>query len=156
MDINGGHGDVFAEGQKDEPRTEVTNSRKRYRISTGGESRDINMEINMSDYKSLPIDDKLSVMYSQMNIHKNKISNVENKIDHCLQLHNKVTSLEHQMTAHESRLKLLEYKTIDMEARGRRNNLIFGGFDEFRHEDCHAKIMDFLIHKLQIDQENCY
>ncbi|KAH3836713.1 hypothetical protein DPMN_110086 [Dreissena polymorpha] len=71
----------------------------------------------------------MSVMFKQM-IH------MENKVDECLQLHTKIHSIEETLTDHNARLKLLEYKSIDMEARSRRNNLIFSGISEHRDENC--------------------
>ena len=45
------------------------------------------------------------------------------------------------MDQNEKRLKLLEYKSIDAEARNRRHNLILRGFpDTLGEEDCEAKV----------------
>ena len=52
----------------------------------------------------------------------------------------------------DKRLKLLEYKSIDQEARSRRNNLIFRGHPEVRYnDDCEAIIHSFLQRHLDID-----
>ncbi|KAH3837130.1 hypothetical protein DPMN_110508 [Dreissena polymorpha] len=54
----------------------------------------------------------------------------------------------------EARLKLLEYKSIDMEARSLRTNLIFSGHPESEsggNEDPLQIIIDFINNKLNMD-----
>lgn len=52
----------------------------------------------------------------------------------------------------ERRLKLLEYRSIDLEARSRRCNLIFRGHPEvINNDDCEAIIKSFLSERLGID-----
>ena len=54
----------------------------------------------------------------------------------------------------ETRLKLLEYKSIDMEARSIRNNLIFSGHHESKsggNEDPLRIIREFINNKLNMD-----
>lgn len=53
-------------------------------------------------------------------------------------------------------LKTLAYKSIDIEARSRRNNLIFWGLSENFNENCFAIIRDFIIHHLDLDANNMY
>ena len=54
-----------------------------------------------------------------------------------------------------SRIRLLEYKSIDMEARIKQNNLIFSGFEELVvGDDCSAIIQQFLNDKLDIDRSS--
>ena len=96
-------------------------------------------------YETLSIDDKLSVIYKEMH---GKMSSMEQKLDRCLQLHDKVDDLEHCMNDHDSRLLLLEYKSLDLEARTRRNNLIFNGLGEARDENCTLVIKRFLQERL--------
>ncbi|KAH3734421.1 hypothetical protein DPMN_040861 [Dreissena polymorpha] len=40
-------------------------------------------------------------------------------------------------------LKTLSYKSIDLEARGRKNNLIFRGISESRYENCATRVFEF-------------
>jgi hypothetical protein len=119
---------------------QATNNRKKKRFSTGnGERHDINT------FDKLSTDDKLSAMFATM-------SDIGQKVDQCLHLSHKVHGLENQMSEHHSRLTLLEYKSLDLEARSRRNNLIFGGLPEIKDEDCHSTIANFLSEHLGIDQ----
>lgn len=90
------------------------------------------------------MDDKLIAMFEEM-------GNMANKVDQCLHLHNRVNDLESHISEHSSRLTLLEYKSIDLEARSRRNNLIFGGLPEDKSENCFVTISNFLKDHLDID-----
>ena len=52
----------------------------------------------------------------------------------------------------ERLIKLLEYRSIDLEARSRRCNLIFRGHTEvINNDDCEAIIKSFLSERLGID-----
>lgn len=53
-------------------------------------------------------------------------------------------------------MKSIAYKSIDMEARSRRNNLVFRGFLENTGEDCIQLIRDFLQNRLAIDSRHIY
>ena len=58
--------------------------------------------------------------------------------------------------AHDSRIKLLEYKSIDLEARSRRNNLIFRGHPEnVENDDCVSIIRNLLDMNLNLDPNVC-
>lgn len=94
-------------------------NRKRQRISTGSQSNFV--FTSKEDFKHLSMDDKLIAMFDEMGI-------MANKVDLCLQLHSRVNNIEAYIDDHSSRLTLLENKPIDLEARGRRNNLTFGGY----------------------------
>lgn len=61
---------------------------------------------------------------------------------------NGISSVTNQQSA---LLKTLSYKSIDIEARGRRNNLIFRGIKESCYENCRELVFDFLANTLQID-----
>lgn len=94
----------------------VSRDRKRQRINTDENSR----KVELLEYKKISTDNKLSVMFQEMN-------KIGQKVDECLLIHNKIDDLERHVSQHHSRLTLLEYKSLDLEARSRRNNLIFGG-----------------------------
>jgi len=53
-------------------------------------------------------------------------------------------------------IKTLAYKSIDMEARSRRNNLIFRGFAENRGENCFEMVREFLANRFDIDPRGIY
>ena len=58
--------------------------------------------------------------------------------------------------SHLTFMKTLAYKSIDLEARSRRNNLIFRGFVENVGENCLNLLQDFLRNRLGIYTENIY
>lgn len=122
--------------------TECVNRKKRTRANTGSNS-DIGTQINIREFEILNIDDKLSILFAQSNC-------MNEKIDECLQLQNKVKNIENELSEHDFRLKTLEYKSIDLEARSRRNNLIFGGISERKNEDCFTRVAEFLRENLNI------
>ena len=53
-------------------------------------------------------------------------------------------------------LKTLAYKSIDLEARSRRNNLLFWGLFETYNENCFFVIRDFIKRHLDLDADNMY
>ena len=53
-------------------------------------------------------------------------------------------------------LKTLAYKSIDLEARSRRNNLIFYGFAEMYDENCFSAIREFIKRQLDLDADKMY
>lgn len=118
-------------------------TRKRTRVNTDGQSGQNDQIITQSDYENLTMDKKLSVLFSHVNT-------IGHKVDNCLLLHLKVQELETSLSDHDFRLKLLEYKSVDLEARSRRNNLIFGGISEQQNENCHTRIAHFLRDHLGI------
>lgn len=67
-----------------------------------------------------------------------------------------MSNAENVIRSHEHRLKLLEYKSIDIESRSRRRNLIFRGITERSEESddaCFVLIRDFLRVYLKIDRD---
>ena len=56
------------------------------------------------------------------------------------------------MHSYNDRLRLLKYKSIDLEARSRRNNLHFKGFPEMRDENCRRTVLDFLEANLGMEE----
>lgn len=53
-------------------------------------------------------------------------------------------------------LKLLSYKSIDLEARSRRSNLIFRNISYSRGDNCFDLVRDFLCTSLELDGDNTY
>ena len=117
--------------------------KKRHRANTGSNS-EYELSKTLSDYENLSLDNKLSMLFQEM-------KGVSSKVDSCLNLQIKVNSIETTMSDHERRIKLLEYKSVDLESRCRRNNLLISGIPEERDENCFHKISTFLREKLEID-----
>lgn len=131
--------------------------RKRQRVSTGGSAREQNPQtiyddISDSNFNDMSVDEKLTTIFSALTCNQNKITHVEQKVDSIIRLNGRVARVETIVSSYNDRLKLLEYKSIDIEARSRRNNLLFRGLPEIRDEDCRKTICDFLESKLDMDE----
>ena len=67
-------------------------------------------------------------------------------------LNGRLTQAETVIRSHNDRLKLLEYKSIDIEARSRRNSLLLKGLAEERDENCRRKVLNFLERDLHMEE----
>ena len=117
---------------------------KRQRLSSGGRS---NQDDGNIHFESLSSGDKLSALF-------HKLTQVEAKVDKVMPLAERVKRSENVIKSQQNRVKLLEYKSIDIESRSRRRNLIFRGISEQPGEDgekCAVAIRRFLRVHLQID-----
>lgn len=115
---------------------------------------------NRSQFVSCTTDDKLNLIFDElryirenqeqankgMRSFQNGFRFMSDKIGEVIEVTNRNTSV----------LKTLAYKSIDIEARSRRNNLIFWGLSENYNENCFAIIRDFIIHHLDLDANNMY
>ena len=136
---------------------EFTSVRKRQRVSTGGSAREQNPQtiyddISDSNFNDMCVDEKLSTIFSALTCNQNKITHVEQKVDSIIRLNGRVARVETIVSSYNDRLKLLDYKSIDIQARSWRNNLLFRGLPEVRDEDCRRTICDFLESKLDMDE----
>ena len=129
-----------------------------------GKRRRTNTGQSDSDYRSVFAlsngEDKLNIMFDEL-VHirnsqdkmyqgmltfQNCFVNVGEKITQVIQTTNRNTDI----------LKTLAYKSIDIEARSRRNNLIFWGLVENRSENCFALIRQFIKNELDLDADRMY
>lgn len=121
---------------------------KRQRVSSGGRSNsDISKEL--TNFENMSTDEKMTAMFT-------KLTTTEVKVDsiYCSNLPERLTSAETVIQSNINRIKLLEYKSIDLEARSRRRNLIFRGIDgDQQNENCFEKVRDFIYNKLCIDED---
>lgn len=124
------------------------NKRKRHATSTSSVPTGEDFEI--ADNKT-----KLSMIFEEI---------MNSKVDHAstrelIMITNKYMKIACEKTngissvvnQQSTLLKTLAYKSIDIEARSRRNNLLFRGIKETRFENCTYAVMDFLANILQID-----
>lgn len=145
---NGGH-DVFDGKTK----WKTIQSKKRKIRSSKDSDSCMNSEMSPGKFKSLPVDEKLSVLFTKFGSQGESMRKIEAKLDQCLQIQGDIPGIKSSLDNHEDRLALLEYKSIDIESRSRRNNLIFVGFLESRDEDCTRKINSFVRDDLQIESQ---
>ena len=123
---------------------------KRHRRSTGGTfspdySKETVCKISKDEFKLMSTDEKLVSLFEIMTGFGSLTSRVHS-------LEDNVHSIIALNVESERRIKLLEYRSIDLEARSRRCNLIFRGHPEaINNDDCEAIIKSFLSERLGID-----
>ena len=128
-------------------------STKRMRHSTGGASFELNEQqeeakrLSLSEFKDMNTDDKLESIFTCLQ--SMKVSS-ECRLD---KVEQSVHGLQNQQSATVDQLKLLQYKSIDIEARSRRNNLLFRGIPEVNGEDTMQVIQAFLADNLELDPD---
>lgn len=66
----------------------------------------------------------------------------------------KIDKVEQRTVNHDQFLKVLAYKSIDMEARSRRCNLVVHGLAESKNERLHEILRDFLWDEMGIDSDD--
>ena len=130
---------------------QVQPRRKRHRRSTGGTftpsySKKTVCRIDKKKLsKKMSTDDKLVSIFEIMT----SFGSLNTRVD---SLEGHVHSLLALNVESEKRMKLLEYKSIDLEARNRRCNLIFRGHPEvLNQDDCETIIKSFLKRYLDIE-----
>ena len=101
-------------------------------------------------------------MFESINHNAELLQSVKSKQCECLhdiqsisgtikQTTRRINNMENQINRQVDMLKLLSYKSLDLEARERRNNLIFWGIFENFRIDCQSIILNFLSDELNID-----
>lgn len=145
--------DADADGVGDELEWQQVRRNKRIRNSTGGTfstqvTYETTYKVSKEDFKKLSTDDKLISLYDMML----SLGSVNARVQ---DLEHDVQALTARNLDYDTRIKYLEYKNIDLEARSRRNNLIFRGLNELVGEtDCEPIIYKFLAEHLLLDIDN--
>ena len=134
---------------------------KRQRVSSSGQSGSADQTVhnafldidddNMTDYGSLTTDEKLSLILSKVSVNESRVKLIQNRLDSVFTIKSRVSALENTIRSQHDRLKLLEYRSLDIEARSRRKNLLFKGIPEDRNENCFDAVRQFISSKLHID-----
>lgn len=117
-------------------------------------------DVSRQDFVSSSIDNKLILMFDELKFIRNEqiscsagmvtfqrsLSQVNDKVGQVLNVTNSQTAL----------LRTIAYKSIDIEARSRRNNLIIRGITENRGENCRIIISEFLENRLDLYNTDVY
>lgn len=117
-------------------------SRKRRRRETGS--------VDFDTFSKMSPDEKLNALFfklSTMESKQNSLSSVMSPV------YEKVDILEDCVNIHDRKLKMLSYRSLDLEARSRRNNLVFRGLcdvQNVQNENCTGMIVDFLSVEMNI------
>lgn len=124
--------------------------KKRQRRSTSGTFDNLHNQpyyenVSKEGFKTLSTDDKLVTMIDMLTLTHSLatcVSNIEQHV-HILLSHGEIIN---------NRLKVLENKSIDVEARSRSQNMIFRGLQEvLQFENCENRIKTFFNETLEID-----
>ncbi|MCG7877395.1 MAG: hypothetical protein N0C90_13810 [Candidatus Thiodiazotropha endolucinida] len=130
---------------------------KRQRTSTGSgsgnspvcdkSSFDNDSDLSINDFKNFNIDEKLDTIFTCLR----EVKATNQRLLNAEQIVHEIR----ETTLHNSeRIDILAYKSLDLEARQRRNNLIFWGIPEVISENCLTVLSEFLTDKLELDSES--
>jgi hypothetical protein len=112
--------------------TKTKQSSKRQRRSTGGIyneqiERCKSDPFSIEQFKSMNLDDKLVTLFKMLTCTNNNTDNLNTRVSN---VEDDIVNLSNANVQLNRRVKTLEYKSIDAEARNRRNNLVFRGVKE--------------------------
>ena len=145
---------VLAEQPASNPRKRVRQSTRSNSATSAYSDMDADMVTDTftvpskNDFASMNIDHKMNIMFDMMV----NMGNTHGRLD---QITESVYYNSARSDITEARLRVLEYKSIDMEARLLRNNLLFTGHAEVLNaDDCYEIIKLHLVEKLEMDPMN--
>jgi hypothetical protein len=123
-----------------------------------------NEEMTREEFMQTSLHEKLGCMFDDIRSMKHdqkelgyRFDNFENVFERCIiDTNRKIAQVTEITNAQTECLKSVVYRSIDGNARSRRNNLIFRGFAETRGENCFMIIRDFLANHLDIDSRKIY
>ena len=131
----------------------VDRGSKRKRVNTG--STGSAPGVSADAFLGLGTDGKLTVLFDMlcnMQTTQNKTSFEIKSINwNMASTREKADNVEKRVDIHERKLRMLSYKSIDLEARSRRNNLIFWGITERGNRQCDTLILSFMADEMRID-----
>lgn len=121
---------------------------KRRRCNTG----------TQDTFSAMSVDDKLLNMFHKLENLEQTTKSIENIARGMNETKAHVDFLLKRTHSYEHCLKVLAYKSIDLEARSRRRNLIFHGLpeDKNENENCYEILRDFLWKEMCIDLDEYY
>lgn len=105
------------------------------------------LDLNMDMLKQLPSDEKLNVLLEGMlrlNLMQCRVDNIESYVY--------FNSAAHEVV--DQRLKLVEYKQIDLEARQKEVNLLFSNCDELLGENPVELVSSIIVDRLKIEKSS--
>lgn len=118
------------------------NRRKRH--STGGTYATPSLMVTKGSFKKMSTDDKLVTLFDMM-------TGVTALADKMSKPESDIKAVKNVNDEQDERIKRLEYKAIDHEARNRRNNLVIRGIPEIlKEENCEALFLSFIKENLGI------
>ena len=126
----------------------------------GNQAGQIVSQVSRQDFDQSSLDNKMVHMFDELRFIRNKQVYCSRELT---RLHDTVANVTDKLcqvvsttNAQTIFLKTLAYKSIDMEARARRNNRICRGFIENYGKNCTQVLQDFLKNQLYIDSQFVY
>ena len=117
-----------------------TQRRKRRRRDTSSVDAEL--------FSQMGTDEKLLVLFNKLSMVEGK----QNSLNAVLSpVHEKIDVLENCVNIHSNKVKMLSYRSLDLEARSRRNNLVFRGLADIAGEDCKKVIVTFVQEELKLE-----
>ena len=116
--------------------------------------RRFNTVDGQSDNSNSNLDGKLSFICDKLDNLERANQSIAAIAQNLNTVQSKVMCIESQNIEQSRFLKVLAYKSIDIEARSRRKNLVFHGLAESRSEDCFQVLRDFLWNEMCLDIED--
>ena len=104
-------------------------------------------------------ENKLNMIYNELQEIRvsQETTNGMKTFQNCfVSMNEKLSQVVDVTNTNTSVMTTLAYKSIDLEARSRRNNLIFWGFMEIPNENCFAIIRGFIADRIDLDPQNMY
>ena len=126
----------------------VRNKRRRFNTASP------NAGTGQINFPSLNMDEKLSQMFEKLNSLEQSNKEIMKFGQQINLVQSKVDMVEQRTVNHETFLKVLAYKSIDIEARSRRCNLVFHGLKESKNENLEGKLQDFMWNEMGIDSDD--
>ena len=127
-----------------------TKKKRKLNSSSGGGSKFVMSDEEDIDYQTISTEEKLNLILSKVSLNERRFRQLEHMLDGVVSQEKHISKLNTVVSSHEDRIRLLEYKSIDIEARSRRNNLLFYGLREVRGEDCKNIISQFVSDRFEI------
>ena len=136
---------VLGQGQDPEPEhmelewVPVQNKRRRFNTESPAAA-----SMGQISFSSLNVDEKLSHIVDKLNSLERSNNEIMKLSQQLNSVQVKVDSEEQRTVNHELFLKVMAYKSIDIEARSRRCNLIFHGLSESTNENLSDEMRNFM------------
>jgi hypothetical protein len=125
-----------------------TERSKRVRSNTGGDGTVTDTNLDVFDLMN--VDDKLRTMMrklSQLDDIETTLKVLNVRVDESAK---DVHEIREVVDVIDERLKYVEYRALDLEARSRRNNLVFFGLREDINENCDVEIRKFISRVMNV------
>ena len=113
--------------------------KKRKRHETGS--------VDIEEFSKMNMDERMLVLFSKLSIVEGKTNYLHAVMPPAQE---RIDVVENCVNIHARKLKMLAYRSIDLEARSRRNNLIFRGLADMPSENSAELIVDFLEVELDL------